>query len=109
MLAIKMNDIDFENQTIRIDESYDQKSDTCSTTKNGEIRILDFSNSYKNILNQMLKLHETNKVLHEDLYNNDSIRFMLTKLANQYLCHHYIIHYNILAKSTSINICPCIN
>ncbi|REH95120.1 site-specific integrase [Staphylococcus felis] len=70
VLAIKMNDIDFENQTIRIDESYDQKSNTWTTTKNGEIRILDFSNSYKNILNQMLKLHETNKVLHEDLYNN---------------------------------------
>ncbi|MDH8846863.1 tyrosine-type recombinase/integrase, partial [Staphylococcus epidermidis] len=54
-LALKVTDFDFKNQTVKINKSYNQKTDVFGLTKNKEDRIVDFSSQYKKaILNLLL-------------------------------------------------------
>lgn len=69
-LALKVTDFDFKNQTVIINKSYNQKTDVFGLTKNKEDRIVDFSNQYKKSILNLLSLHNNNKLINNDLYNN---------------------------------------
>lgn len=69
-LALKITDFDLNKQTVHIDKSYNQKTDTFGSTKNKEERTVDFSNQYKKAILNLLSLHNNNKLISGELYKN---------------------------------------
>lgn len=69
-LAVTYDDFNIESNFINITKSYDQKRDKLGNTKTKHHRSVYFSNNLKNEISQLIELHETNKKIFADTYNN---------------------------------------